>query len=178
MQNTGQNYADAFNYEIFVRRAFKCDRSKHHADVGYLKVLLDHERGHWDLKPKAFDKQFKEVKNAMYKAIQKFKKLKLTGEESAELYSTGGAGAKRLHGRRNIQLCSTGFRNNQTVYLISEESIKDCAIKHSRNGGSLNRTSATSALDTSGFFRSYINGSQSFSRRATLSLQNVQHRSS
>ena len=39
------NYTKAFNYEMFIRNAFNCDRGMHGGDVAYMKNLLDAEDG-------------------------------------------------------------------------------------------------------------------------------------
>jgi hypothetical protein len=70
----------AMKYEVFIRKAFNCDRGKHGAEKGYLQFLLMADLGKNQL-VKPYEKQFSEVKNYLLRAIDQFRKNKLTPEQ-------------------------------------------------------------------------------------------------
>ena len=80
------SYALAMPYEFSITRAFKCDYNKHQSKNAYLQNLIDTERGA-DLRSTvgSYDKQLKEVKKNIEKAILKFLKSKPTPIEKAGL---------------------------------------------------------------------------------------------
>lgn len=71
------SYALAMPYETFIRRAFKCGYNEHQSKNAYLQNLINTERGA-DLRSTvgSYDKQLKEVKKNIEKAILKFLKSK------------------------------------------------------------------------------------------------------
>jgi hypothetical protein len=80
------SYALAMPYETFIRRAFKCDYNEHQSKNAFLQNLINTERGA-DLRSTvgSYDKQLKEVKKNIEKAILKFLKSKPTIEEKIGL---------------------------------------------------------------------------------------------
>ena len=83
------NYTKAFNYEMFIRNAFNCDRGMHGGDVAYMKNLLDAEDGvKLSYLPK-YEKQLEQIKKWMLKAIDKYLKDKtITQVRKAKLEET------------------------------------------------------------------------------------------
>lgn len=80
------SYAESMCYEIFIRRAFKCDYDQHHSKNSYFQNLIDTERGaNLASLIGSYDKQLKPIKKSIEKAIQEFLKLKLNETESTEL---------------------------------------------------------------------------------------------
>ncbi|MCE7058153.1 hypothetical protein LZF95_25950 [Algoriphagus sp. AGSA1] len=80
------SYVIAMPYEFFIRRAFNCGYNEHQSKNAYFKNLIDTERGA-DLRSTvgSYDKQLKEIKKNIEKAILKFLKSKPTIEEKAGL---------------------------------------------------------------------------------------------
>jgi hypothetical protein len=76
----GESYANGMNYEIFIRRAFKCERGKHGAETSLLRFLLEADGGNNNLSG-PYSKQFEKVKSYLTKAIDKFISRKPTNEE-------------------------------------------------------------------------------------------------
>jgi hypothetical protein len=86
---TPESYGKGTKYEMFIRRAHKCDRGmKHGADVAFLGHLIDTENQEpiAEFLPK-FDKQFEPVKKYILKAIDKFLSRKPTEDEKNSLVS-------------------------------------------------------------------------------------------
>jgi hypothetical protein len=79
-----ENYSKGFMYEVFIRRAFKCQTWQHGAHVGHLKILLDYEIGEFRGKLN-YEKNFLRTQNYILKAIEKFLKRKPTPEEAIAL---------------------------------------------------------------------------------------------
>lgn len=82
---SGEAYAKGSFYEFFIRRAFKCERGKHGAETALLQIIIQHEIGISPLKPKDYEKRLQDVKNHLYKAIEKFIKSKPNPTEKEEL---------------------------------------------------------------------------------------------
>jgi hemerythrin superfamily protein len=80
------SYALAMPYEFFITRAIKCGYNEHQAKNAYLQNLINTERGA-DLRSTVgnYDKQLKEVKKNIEKAILKFLKSKPTVSEKVGL---------------------------------------------------------------------------------------------
>ncbi|WP_144607487.1 hypothetical protein [Algoriphagus algorifonticola] len=80
------SYVMAMPYETFIRRAFNCGYNEHQSKNAYFKNLIDTERGA-DLRSTvgSYDKQLKEIKKNIEKAILKFLKSKPTLEEKIGL---------------------------------------------------------------------------------------------
>lgn len=76
----GESYANGMNYEIFIRRAFKCERGKHGAETALLQYLLEADAGRNSL-INSYSKQFEKVKTYLIKAIDKFLSRKPTEQE-------------------------------------------------------------------------------------------------
>lgn len=82
-------YGKGMKYEIFIRRAHKCDRGmKNGAEVGFVRNLIDSENEESFTKhlPK-FDKQLENVRKYLLKAIDKFLSRKPTEDEKTSLIS-------------------------------------------------------------------------------------------
>jgi len=80
------SYGLAMPYEHFIRRAFNCGYNEHQSKNAYLQNLIDTERGA-DLRSTvgSYEKQLKEIKKNIEKAILKFLKSKPTIEEKTGL---------------------------------------------------------------------------------------------
>lgn len=76
----GESYANGMNYEIFIRRAFKCERGKHGAETALLQSLLEADAGRNNLMT-PYTKQFEKVKTHLMKSIDKFLSRKPTENE-------------------------------------------------------------------------------------------------
>lgn len=76
----GESYANGMNYEIFIRRAFKCERGKHGAETALFQYLLEADAGRNSLTG-SYSKQFEKVKAYLVKAIDKFLSRKPTEQE-------------------------------------------------------------------------------------------------
>lgn len=66
------NYGKSFPYENFIRRAFSCDVTTHHADACHMRNLLDAEDGKRHSFLPKHKVQLKKVREATVKAFQKF----------------------------------------------------------------------------------------------------------
>lgn len=75
-----EDYTRGMSYEILIRRAFKCDRYKHGADVGTLRLLIETERGEPFIKT-PIAKQWAEVRKYLGKAFEKFLTYKGLSQE-------------------------------------------------------------------------------------------------
>lgn len=78
--NEQDTYMHGSFYEIFIRRAFNCDRGKHGAETAYLKYLLMSDLGK-NFLSQPYEKQLTEVKGFLVKAIDKFLTRKPTESE-------------------------------------------------------------------------------------------------
>ena len=86
---SSQSYMDGMKYEIFIRRAHKCERGmRNGAEVAFVRNLIDCENNESFTKhlPK-FDKQLEEVRKYILKAIDKFLSRKPTEDEQSGLLS-------------------------------------------------------------------------------------------
>lgn len=82
------SYVEAMCYEHFIRRAFKCDYNEHQSKNSYFKNLIDTERGaNLTSLVGSYDKQLKQIKKNVEKAIQKYLKSKPNDTERMELNS-------------------------------------------------------------------------------------------
>ena len=83
---TGEKEIAAMNYEIYIRRAFKCGYNKHGAHAGYFRILADTLPGYKGKIPQSYDKQLSNVISNLDKATDRFlSKFKLTVEEHQKL---------------------------------------------------------------------------------------------
>ena len=73
-------YSHGSMYEIFIRRAFKCERREHGSSGELLEHLLNTDLGKNSL-AQSYDKQLNQVKNYLTKAVEKFLKRKPTDTE-------------------------------------------------------------------------------------------------
>lgn len=71
-------------YERFIRNAFQCYHGEHGADSGTIKFLLIEDNGKQFL-VNSYDKQLKQVKGDLIKAIDKFLARKPTETERLHL---------------------------------------------------------------------------------------------
>lgn len=70
-------YKNGTNYEVFIRRAFKCDKQRRYgADCGIMQNYLNNSSN-----TKAYDQLHKYIENA----IDRFFKFKLNQQEKDEL---------------------------------------------------------------------------------------------
>ncbi|MCR9015335.1 hypothetical protein [Aquiflexum gelatinilyticum] len=81
-----ETYMHGNSYEFFIRRAFNCERGKHGAETAYFKFLLMADIGK-NFLSKPYEKQFKDVKGYIIKAIDKFLQRKPTSDEQIFLAS-------------------------------------------------------------------------------------------
>ena len=80
------SYNDSTCYETFIRRAFKCGYNEHNSKNSYFQNLIETEMGSSSTKHLgSYDKQLKEIKKNIDKAIDKFLKSKPTQTEAVEL---------------------------------------------------------------------------------------------
>lgn len=78
-------YGNAMMYEIFIRRAFNCNRGmRHGAEVGIMENFMNCELTPNKMLP-PLDKQREQIRTYIDKAIEKFMKRKPTIEERSEL---------------------------------------------------------------------------------------------
>jgi len=84
--NVQEKESAAMKYEIFIRRAFKCDYDKHGAKNEYFKILADTAPNYVGSFPPSFTKQLATVKSNLTKATDRFlTKFKLNAEEKEKL---------------------------------------------------------------------------------------------
>lgn len=82
----GESYENGTMYQIFIRRAFKCERGKNGAESAYMKNLIDAEQGKdWVRHLSPDDVQFEKVQEYIDKALDKFLTMKLNDQERATL---------------------------------------------------------------------------------------------
>lgn len=80
------SYVEAMCYEHFIRRAFGCDYDEHQSKNAYFKTLIDTERGaNLTSLVGSYDKQLKQIKKNVEKAIHKYLKSKPNDTERMEL---------------------------------------------------------------------------------------------
>lgn len=88
MNKDAEAYGQGIMYEYFIRRAFNCDRgTRHGADVGFMRNLIDTENGASWMKNHrhSYEKQFAAVSTYIGKALEKFLKQNLKDDERAKL---------------------------------------------------------------------------------------------
>jgi len=73
-------------YEVFIRRAFKCDYDAHNSKNSYFQNLIETENGSTSTKHLgSYDKQLAAIKKNIEKAIDKFLKSNPTENEALNL---------------------------------------------------------------------------------------------
>jgi len=82
-----KNYGKGINYEIYIRRAFKCNRgSRNGADSTIMETLIDIEQGNSYVNHiRSKGKYYGKVQSYLVKATNKFLKMRLNDTEQVGL---------------------------------------------------------------------------------------------
>jgi hypothetical protein len=106
------SYTDSMCYEIFIRRAFKCDYDAHNSKNSYFQNLIETENGASSTKHLgSYEKQLVAIKKNIDKAIDKFLKSNPTDVEAANLISFKTKLATANYTSEIITLLNHGIEN-------------------------------------------------------------------
>ncbi|MDB4925537.1 hypothetical protein [Mucilaginibacter sp.] len=106
------SYTDSMCYEVFIRRAFKCDYDAHNSKNSYFQNLIETENGSSSTRHLgSYDKQLSAIKKNIENAIDKFLKSRPTAAEASNLNDFKSKLASAHYTSEIIDLLNQGIEN-------------------------------------------------------------------